>query len=358
MKDPASRVLQTASRSPSEPRARITEGTAEHRRFRQRVVRAAAALAFFATSIPSLATDGRDRGSRAAPPATAEEADRRLGALEERKKSTATELDQVLAEEKVVRARKVVRGRAYYKAIRAGFLPVGGGFDALVDHAVRVERLRQGVLQDAQRELELGRRAKALRADLADLEVQRGPLVVQRDALRKARAALQEVEERRTAFERAFDRSVRPDHVAIYGAGLGPSDEGGAKSFASQKGRLAFPIGGRAEVRKERRANGPGLFFSAPAGTAVRAVAAGRVVYADAVAGYGRVVLLDHGDRWYSLYAELQGIDVKVGETVGSGGRLGETGVELDASGRGGAGLWFEIRRGPEAVDPASWMGL
>ncbi len=84
-------------------------------------------------------------------------------------------------------------------------------------------------------------------------------------------------------------------------------------------------------------------------------MAAGRVAYADRHDGYGLTVILDHGDRYYTVYASLGGIDAKVGDTLPPGGRVGVVG-----SSEGGAQpkLYFEVRKDAATLDPGPWLGL
>jgi septal ring factor EnvC (AmiA/AmiB activator) len=193
---------------------------------------------------------------------------------------------------------------------------------------------------------EIDARITRVRADKA-------PLELQREALVRARQALVEAEERRAAFTRAFDTSGRPDAVAIYGADMGPTQDGQG-GFRMLRGRLSFPIAGRAEVQQETRAGGPGLAFVTSPFTGVRSVAAGRVAFADRQEEYGLTVILDHGDRYFTLYGSLGRLDVRVGDSVAAGARLGTAG-STDGS---PAMLYFEIRRNGATLDPRPWLGL
>jgi murein DD-endopeptidase MepM/ murein hydrolase activator NlpD len=281
--------------------------------------------------------------------------DRLLAKLEADEKALEAELNGIGPELEITRRRMVARGRAYYRSLRAGFLPAGGGFDALVDHAARVERLRMALERDISREAELSRSGADLADRLTRVRAERAPLEVQREAMNRARAALAQLEERRAAFARAFETSVRPDYLAIYGADVGPTDLDGRAGFRALKGRLPFPIAGRAEVRKvtRRGALTPGLELAAAPGAPARSVAAGRVAFADTYADYGLTVILDHGDRYYSIYANLGAADVRVGDQLPGGARLGAVGTSPDA-----AKLYFELRRGAETIDPGEWFGL
>lgn len=317
------------------------------------------AALLLAATLTCAATSGAEPQARSAAPRSLlgeNDLDRLLAKLEAEEKALKAELDHTGPDLEVTRKRMIARGRTYYRYLRAGFLPAGGGFEALVDHAARVERLRLALERDVAREAELTRRGAEIAERLSRIRAERAPLEVQREAMNRARAALAQEEERRAAFARAFETSVRPDYLAIYGAAdVGPSDVDGRAGFRALKGRLPFPIAGRAEVRKvtRRGALAPGLELSAAAGAPVRSVAAGRIAFADTYADYGLTVILDHGDRYYSLYAGLGAADVRVGDQLPSGARVGT--VAADTA---GAKLYFELRRGAETIDPGEWFGL
>src|SRR5262249_49482845 len=111
-------------------------------------------------------------------------------------------------------------------------------------------------------------------------------------------------------------------------------------------GRVLAPDARTATFRK-------GIAWEAPPGTPVYAVAAGRVRYAGRFQGYGNVVILDHGSDHFTVSAHLDRIDVRLGDAVAAGtpiGAVGETG-SLE-----GPQLYFEIRKGGEALGPAEWL--
>lgn len=252
-------------------------------------------------------------------------------------------------------ARAVVRGRAYVRRARAGILPLGDGFDAFVEHAATMERLRRSIKTDLaeQRAFVLERARLAER--LEDLERRLGPLRAERQALAGAESALLAVEDRKRAFDRAFVASAPGGHTAIYGAS-GPAEASTLeRGFAAARGKLPFPIAGRSEVKSSRRSSseGTGLEMRAPVGTAVRSVYPGRVAFADTYADYGLTVILDHGDRYYTVSANLSVIDVRVGEEIAANTRIGSVGDS-----QAGALVYFEVRHGTQTLDPAEWFGL
>jgi len=284
------------------------------------------------------------------------DAERRLGELTRQTQAGNAELERLGKDSDAAHARTVTRGRVYVRLAKVGLLPVGGGFEALVDHAVRLERLRNAIGRDVKLERELNARRLALGKKLLEIEARRATLETEVQAMSAAHNALLSEQDRADAFTRAFSGGVGSSHTAVYGAGVGPSDATAASGgFASLRGRLPFPITGRSEIRTAQRAGseGPGLEMFAPSGSVVRAVHAGRVAFADSYAAYGRTVILDHGGGYYTVSANLGTIDVKVGDDLPFGSRLGTVGA-VDGAPR----LYFEIRAGTATVAPAEWFGI
>ena len=82
-------------------------------------------------------------------------------------------------------------------------------------------------------------------------------------------------------------------------------------------------------------------------------MADGTVEYADWLKGYGLVLIVDHPNGFFSLYAHASKLLVKVGERVRAGHIIGEAG---DTGMTGDSTLYFELRDGAEAVDPLAWL--
>jgi septal ring factor EnvC (AmiA/AmiB activator) len=268
-----------------------------------------------------------------------------------------TELDDIDRDLKATDARIVGRGRIYYKSIRAGLLPAGNGFDELVDHAALVERTRLAIVRDLEHETKLHKREKELGDRLSRLRADRVPLEVHRKAMSEARNALQQEEERKAAFGRAFDSSSSPPgSVAIYAPDVGPAGDTGV-AFSKLFGHLQAPITGRAESRRVPKSggDGPGIEFMVQRGAVARSVAAGRVRFAAKRDGDDMfTVVLDHGEGYSTLYGNLASTDAKEGETVVANTALGPVGARYGE----GPLLYFEVRSGGTAVDPAPWLGL
>ncbi|QQR43029.1 peptidoglycan DD-metalloendopeptidase family protein [Myxococcus xanthus] len=131
--------------------------------------------------------------------------------------------------------------------------------------------------------------------------------------------------------------------------------------FGALRGRLPRPVSGIVEVGFGKVVNPrfntvtvqKGLDIRAAAGTPVRAVAEGTVAYAGALRGYGNLLILDHGDGYHTLMAHLSSITPELGGVVLPGDVVGEVG---DTGSLKGAYLYFEVRKGGQAVDPALWL--
>jgi murein hydrolase activator len=143
---------------------------------------------------------------------------------------------------------------------------------------------------------------------------------------------------------------------------------GSATIAPEDAGSLDWPVGGDViyEFGPQRRANGTvirwnGVGIAAPTGTPVRAVRDGTVAYAGPFEGYGPMVMLGHGEGFYTLYVYLEEIGVVEGREVRAGQVVGTVG---GADTPEGPHLEFQIRmpadgdeRGtPQAQDPLQWL--
>jgi len=99
--------------------------------------------------------------------------------------------------------------------------------------------------------------------------------------------------------------------------------------------------------------NSNGIGLSAAEGTSVRSVYGGLVRYASTFYGYGRVVILDHGDRYHTVYGHLAEVMVSEGDTVVQGQLIGTVGRSGSLI---GPQLHFEIRHKGKSIDPMDWI--
>jgi len=96
-----------------------------------------------------------------------------------------------------------------------------------------------------------------------------------------------------------------------------------------------------------------GIDLAAPAGTPVTATADGRVGFAGQSGDYGRMVVIDHGNGWQTVYAHLKRIQVAKGERVRAGAVIGTVGKSGNAT---GTHLHYEVRRNGQPVDPGPYL--
>lgn len=307
------------------------------------------------TAEPLAAEAGRaDTG--ATPTEAFSQIDQAIAGAEIQEQSLSKELLAVEEELRTLHNIQTVMGRAYVRAIRAGLLPLASGFDQFQAHAARVEKLRHTLARDLERQKVLEARRSQINPALLAVQGQRRGLLEQQRVMGQARNAVLAEQDRQQAFLRAFSGSQGPGYTAVYGAEPGPGDPRDVRvSFRDKKGRLAFPLPGRAEIHAVHRAgaSGFGLELRGPKGAPVRAVFPGRVAFADDYANYGMTLILDHGDGYHTVSANLGQILVRVGDEVTQGtvvGTVGDTG--------GGALLYFEIRKGGANLDPSEWLGI
>lgn len=186
------------------------------------------------------------------------------------------------------------------------------------------------------------------------------------DRLQQRRQELLRAAQRLSADPRAVRAAAAEltDSVAALGAAAGPEGAepppSGATLLAS-KGRLPPPCAGALQskfgvVRLPRLGivlRQPGVEVQAPVGTPVRAVHAGRVVFAGRLPGLAGAVVVAHGPRHHTVYARLSGAQVAVGALVPAGALLGRVGSTLLNE---VPGLHFEVRQDGVAVDPRPWL--
>ena len=128
-----------------------------------------------------------------------------------------------------------------------------------------------------------------------------------------------------------------------------------------KKGRMLWPVNGPllSSFGKIRHRTldvstfHKGIYIGAPVGSDVRAIGAGEVVYADWFQGFGRLLVVDHGDHVISLYGHTSDIVVHVGDTIHSHQVVAKVG---ESSALGEPALYFEIRHHTEPQDPLLWL--
>jgi murein hydrolase activator len=137
-----------------------------------------------------------------------------------------------------------------------------------------------------------------------------------------------------------------------------PVDVGDDRPVAQLQGKLPWPLRGKL-LAKFGQAKGGGKFswrghwIEAPEGAPVKAVAAGRIAYVGWMQRYGLIVIVEHPGGYYTLYGHLQRVGRSEGEWIKGGQVLAQAG---NTGGYDQTGVYFEIRKGREPVDPGGWL--
>ncbi|APE32527.1 peptidase M23 [Halomonas aestuarii] len=185
-------------------------------------------------------------------------------------------------------------------------------------------------------------------ADLADQIQRRASLVAELDE----RFASEEARLATLAQDRAHaERTLREVQERLARLERPPP----STAIEQTRGDLPWPVQGRivSSFHNGEGVHLNGLLIRAAEGTPVTAVHPGRVVFADWMRGFGNLLIVDHGDQVMTLHAHLQRFTTGVGAEISRGETLGAVGA---SGGQGQPGLYFEVRRNGEPIDPRSWI--
>ncbi len=176
---------------------------------------------------------------------------------------------------------------------------------------------------------------------------------------RRQISTLKRNEERLSKLVEQLGRIIRSKPAPLRNDRL-PDAAGDGRPFAQLKGSLSLPVRGELRNRfgSQREDSGlswKGLFIAAPAGQDVKAIAAGRVVFADWLRGFGNLLIVDHGGDYMSLYGNNETLYKQVGDTIRVGEAIAQVG---DSGGNSNSGLYFEMRYQGKAFDPMGWVNL
>ncbi|MFO7541716.1 MAG: peptidoglycan DD-metalloendopeptidase family protein [Thiobacillus sp.] len=130
------------------------------------------------------------------------------------------------------------------------------------------------------------------------------------------------------------------------------------KPFSRMKGDLRLPVAGElmnrfGAPREDGGVSWKGLFIRAAQGSAVKAIAAGQVVFSEWLRGFGNLIIVDHGEGYMSLYSNNESLYKQVGERVQPGDAIAAVG---NSGGQPDNGLYFEMRHQSRPVNPLQWV--
>ena len=283
----------------------------------------------------------------------------RVEGLEDRLRVAETAMDER-------RERTALRLRAMYRFRHRGFLPLLFAAESphellqsaryflrvVRDDERALKRWREHLVEAKQLDEELQtERGSLLRAageahlrreETRSLRDQQRVLLAEAPPVERERFRKRRVERAGAALELSLDLSPEapPDGIAV--EAIAPES-----TFERSKGLMSMPAVGSVER------SGRGVAILAKAGAKIRAVHGGEVLRSLWIPQYGRVLILDHGEDWVSVYGHAERYEVGPGARVAGGeviGLVGDTG-SLD-----GPRLQFEVRKGTEAQDPLEWL--
>jgi len=238
----------------------------------------------------------------------------------------------------------------------------------IVEMRESIARLRQLAEETAQRAAELAvvtAESKALRAQLEREKRARGQVLtrISRDIQRQRReiGTLKRDETRLARLVESLTKLMARSKPAprVRNESV-PQASSIDSAFLELKGKLNLPVRGELANRfGSPRADGgvvwKGVFIAARAGEEVRAVADGRVVFADWLRGFGNLLIVDHGDAYMTLYGNNEALFKRVGDAI----RTGESVASVGASGgNADSGLYFELRHQGRPLDPLDWVSI
>lgn len=224
----------------------------------------------------------------------------------------------------------------------------------LADKRAREQALQKLSVQIQRQRREISRLRRDERS-LTELVERLNWLVAQqaeRDAAR-ARAARQA--QRTQAAEKSAAGASRPPVAANTET---PEAFRSSQPFSRLKGSLRLPVAGAlmnrfGEPREGGGVSWKGLFIRAAQGSAVKAIAAGQVVFAEWLRGFGNLIIVDHGEGYMSLYSNNESLYKQVGDRVQPGDAIAAVG---NSGGQPDTGLYFEMRHQSRPVNPLLWV--
>ena len=220
----------------------------------------------------------------------------------------------------------------------------------------------------------------ATREQRAELKSLRAEQAAQKEALKKEQHARQQMlvkisqqlrqqrreinrlqrDENRLAqlVEKLAKMLAQPKSGALFRNDSLPDNRFDGNPFDQLKGKLALPVKGEVAnrfgmPRPDSSVLWKGLFLRTSAGQPVKAIAAGQVVFADWLRGFGNLLIVDHGKGYMSLYGNNETLYKQVGDVLHGGDIVAAVG---NSGGNEDSGLYFELRHESKPLDPVKWL--
>jgi septal ring factor EnvC (AmiA/AmiB activator) len=221
----------------------------------------------------------------------------------------------------------------------------------------RLETNLQEVSANAQRTTKESTKLTTLRTSRANTVQQ---IQSKREEYEAAAAELERSARAVAGLLARLERSRQAEATRARGEGRNPQPYSG--DFARGQGQLDWPAQGsvvghmglETHPRFGTQVRNDGIDIAVPVGTSVRAVAKGRVDFAnDDYEGVGGMIVLNHGDGYYTIYSHLSDVSVSTGSEVAAGTVIGHSG---ETGSLKGPVLHFEVRKGSTPLNPESWL--
>jgi septal ring factor EnvC (AmiA/AmiB activator) len=264
------------------------------------------------------------------------------------------------------------RLRAIYKSGGIGLMRVVFSVDS-VDQLIQSMTLMRYIAQsDSDRVADLRREQSLFAARTRDLDgyesrvnaykeqasMKKGVLEKRQRERNALLASVRRDKQRQIALLTGLERQSEELRRLIKRWGTGKAADG---NFAALKGQLIWPVDGTVLVpyglqhdsRLDRKILNNGIDIGAPMGSEIVSVGAGKVLYAGWFLGYGKLIIIDHGNGYNTIYAHTSEIDVREGQQIKGGERIATVG---DTHSIRGAELYFEIRHNGQPCDPLVWL--
>ena len=221
--------------------------------------------------------------------------------------------------------------------------------DLITDNIAKIDEIASQIEAEEEElsRLEVQRKARVQELDKA--RRQRGQVLTSLEAESRNRGAtLKRLQQQQQQLEKLLADLRRASEATPFD----PND-----AFAKLRGKLTWPVAGKVETAFGDTLVGGkpsnGVEIAADRGANVRAVHEGRVLYADWLSGRGLLIILDHGNGYWSLYGHNEQLFKQAGATVQAGEVIATAG---DSGGRVRPGLYFQILRNSKPIDPRGWF--
>jgi septal ring factor EnvC (AmiA/AmiB activator) len=265
-----------------------------------------------------------------------------------------------------------VRLQALYKYGRSGYVRLLMSSESLQELERTVKYMRSIVDQDREILKRIGRQRCKIENELAELAENKAALEV----LKRARGArtmlveryiegkvflLMKAHQEKEFYTKAVGELKEASQAlnqTLKHLGSEEKQQALPQGFAHMKGKLPLPLEGKIATHFSVPGSSPfmhskGIFIAGSQGQEVKSIFPGRIDYSDWFKGYGQLMIINHGAHYYTVFAHLEE-RMKDKDEIVSGGE--QVGIAGDPGWNLGPGVYFEIRRGGEHLDPERWL--